>query len=237
MKSLAFIAFLTFASAWLLKCFTNSSPMRQTIAKVDATGYMDADKIKGVTFVAPPIPFPADPFAPIISTGSTWIAVIPYAFTMQGKAAVHYKQPQKTNGGENAPRASWKPIKQAKANHLQVMLKPQVYIPGSWTGGMEYTSEAEWIDWENDYTDYILSMAEIAQSHEVELFCIGTEFCKSIAQRPDFWRQLIEKVRKIYRGKITYSANWDDWDKVPFWNDLDYIGTGGYFPLVQADTP
>ncbi|MBL7825336.1 MAG: hypothetical protein JNJ57_01815, partial [Saprospiraceae bacterium] len=45
------------------------------------------------------------------------------------------------------------------------------------------------------------------------------------------------KVKTAYHGKLTYSANWDDWDKVPFWNELDYIGLGGYFPLVDAALP
>jgi hypothetical protein len=155
---------------------------------------------------------------------------------MQGKAAVHYNNHKNQWWGER-PEGVMETIKQAKAHQIKVMLKPQVYIPGGWTGSMEYAHEGEWADWEKDYTEYIITMAKIAQSHKVELFCIGTEFCKSVEQRPDYWRNLIEKVRKIYNGKITYSANWDDWHKVPFWRDLDYIGTGGYFPLVQADTP
>jgi hypothetical protein len=44
-------------------------------------------------------------------------------------------------------------------------------------------------------------------------------------------------VKKAYKGKLTYSSNWDDWDRVPFWGQLDYIGMGGYFPLVDAVEP
>jgi hypothetical protein len=28
------------------------------------------------------------------------------------------------------------------------------------------------------------------------------------------------KIRKIYTGKLTYAANWDDFDKVPFGRNL-----------------
>jgi hypothetical protein len=48
---------------------------------------------------------------------------------------------------------------------------------------------------------------------------------------------LIQKIKSVYRGKLTYSSNWDDWERVPFWKELDYIGLGGYFPLVDAVTP
>jgi hypothetical protein len=55
------------------------------------------------------------------------------------------------------------------------------------------------------------------------------------SQRPEYWSQLIKKIKKIYSGN--YAANWDDFDKVPFWNELDYIGIDAYFPLSDATTP
>jgi hypothetical protein len=58
----------------------------------------------------------------------------------------------------------------------------------------------------------------------------------AVAKRPEYWSQLIKKIKKIY-FKLTYAANWDDFDKVPFWNELDYIGIDAYFPLSNATTP
>jgi hypothetical protein len=52
----------------------------------------------------------------------------------------------------------------------------------------------------------------------------------------DKWSQLIKKIKKS-TSKLTYAANWDDFDKVPFWNELDYIGIDAYFPLSNATTP
>jgi hypothetical protein len=57
----------------------------------------------------------------------------------------------------------------------------------------------------------------------------------AVAKRPEYWSQLIKKIKKIYQE--TYAANWDDFDKVPFWNELDYIGIDAYFPLSDATTP
>jgi hypothetical protein len=28
--------------------------------------------------------------------------------------------------------------------------------------------------------------------------------------------QLIQKIRKIYSGKLTYAANWDSFETIPF---------------------
>lgn len=36
---------------------------------------------------------------------------------------------------------------------------------------------------------------------------------------------------------MTYAPNWDDYDKVTFWDALDYIGTDAYFPLSSDKTP
>ena len=62
----------------------------------------------------------------------------------------------------------------------------------------------------------------------------GRVLCKA---RPEFWQQLIKEVKTIFKGKITYAANWDEYDEVPFWNSLDYIGIDAYFPLVDSQTP
>ena len=45
------------------------------------------------------------------------------------------------------------------------------------------------------------------------------------------WVELIEKVRTVYSGKLTYAANYDNYQDVGFWNHLDFIGINAYFPL------
>lgn len=191
-------------------------------------------KINGLTFVAPPEPFVQDPMPAVREVGASWIAVVPYAFTPPGSAAVRFGKHQWW--GES-PAGAAETIRQAHAAGLKVMLKPQVWIPRHWTGALDFDTDAEWEQWERDYEKYILTFAAIATSAGTDLFCIGTEFRTAIEKRPWFWTKLIRKVRGLYAGKITYSSNWDDWDKVPFWSELDYIGLGGYFPLVEGNTP
>jgi len=45
------------------------------------------------------------------------------------------------------------------------------------------------------------------------------------------WKQLIRKTRKVYGGKLSYAANFDNYFEVGFWNKLDFIGINAYFPL------
>ena len=70
-----------------------------------------------------------------------------------------------------------------------------------------------------------------------EIFCIGTELEKFVLNRPQFWEQLIRTIRKVYKGKLTYAANWDEYKKLTFWNQLDFIGVDAYFPLSEKETP
>ena len=51
-----------------------------------------------------------------------------------------------------------------------------------------------------------------------------------------FWRNLIKEVRRHFRGRLTYAANFDQYEAVGFWNDLDYVGINAYFRLRDAVT-
>ncbi|MBK9338075.1 MAG: hypothetical protein IPM98_16620 [Lewinellaceae bacterium] len=195
-----------------------------------------AGKMNGLTLVAPPEPFSENPMPAVKALGAGWIAVVPYAFTRTGTPTVRYQEAGGQWWGER-PVGVRETIRLAHEAGIRVMLKPQVYVPRSWTGNLRFATPEEWAAWEADYERYILRMARLADSTGVELFCIGTEFRKSVEQRPQFWFSLIKNVRQVFPGKLTYSANWDDWQQVPFWKELDFIGLSGYFPLVQADTP
>ena len=45
------------------------------------------------------------------------------------------------------------------------------------------------------------------------------------------WRRLIAEVRQVYRGKLTYAANFDQYHQVGFWDVLDFMGINAYFKL------
>jgi hypothetical protein len=200
-----------------------------------ATAYRPTPgKMNGLTFVSPPDPFLNDPMVAVLDAGASWIAVVPYSFTPPGKPVVKFAGDQWW--GES-PAGARDIIARAHKAGIKVMLKPQVWCRGQWTGNLDFASPEEWSLWEQDYRKYILTYAAIAAETNADLLCIGTEFRVSIEKRAHFWHDLIAEIKKTYKGKLTYSSNWDDWDKVPFWAELDYVGLGGYFPLVEGDTP
>ncbi|MFT5263948.1 MAG: hypothetical protein ACI8YQ_002692 [Polaribacter sp.] len=171
----------------------------------------------------------------IKAVGADWIAVIPYAYTRQGETEVHFNSNRQWWGERS--EGVIETIQRANKANVKVMLKPQVYFPGSWPGGLDFDKESDWEAWEKDYRKYIMTFVPIADSLNVPLFCIGTEFKQSEVKRAAFWRQLIKDIRAQYKGKLTYASNWDSYGEVPFWKELDYIGIDAYFPLLNEKIP
>ncbi len=198
-------------------------------------GLLFGQHINGITAVATPRAFPSDPYPRLAETNANWVCLVPYGFTRQGTPSLRYNLDGQWWGETHT--GVIENIKLAKANGLKVFLKPQVYIPGSWPGDLDFGSEAEWSKWEADYKAFVLSYLDIAIEYDVELFCIGTEFKKSEIKRAAFWKALIKDMRCKYIGQLTYSANWDSYHAIEFWEDLDYVGISGYFPMIDNTLP
>ncbi len=119
----------------------------------------------------------------------------------------------------------------AEEQSLSTMLLPIVLLknPGEdeWRGALEPENTETWFE---NYEVEILKLAELAEKTQVELLSIGSEFT-SLQDEERHWRELTEKVRSVYRGKILYTANWDTIDLVPWWEAVDYIGISGYYEL------
>lgn len=192
-------------------------------------------KIDGLTMVAPPRPFDSDPILEIAEVNAGWIALVPFGFSRSGEPGVRYGSDRQWWGEREEGVEEC--IKLAHKDNVKVMIKPQVYMHNDWVGDMDYNSEEEWQEWEENYRKYIITFAKIAAVNNVEIFCIGTEYKIAAQKREAFWRSLIKEVRTFYNGKITYSSNWDGYQNIPFWDALDYIGLSAYFPLTDDKTP
>ncbi len=132
----------------------------------------------------------------------------------------------------------------AKKQGYEIMLKPHVWkrhgaFTGhhAYSGHHTYSNKEDWKAFEISYSKYILDFAALAEKEEVALFCIGTEWETFVRERPTYWYNLIQEIKKVYTGKLTYAANWDEYKRVPFWKELDYIGVDAYFPLIADQTP
>ena len=191
--------------------------------------------IKGVSIVSPQQYISEDYFSPIKKINAEWVAVTPFGFLDASDTKIQY--PTSENYWGDYPENLKSVIQQAKSHQLKVLLKPHIWVNGhGWAGDYDLYFW-EWKHWELSYKDFILSFAELAESLDVEMFCIGVEWKTAIRRRPGFWRSIIQEIRKIYSGKLIYAANWDEFEYVPFWKDLDYVGIDGYFPLSNSKTP
>jgi Tol biopolymer transport system component len=84
--------------------------------------------------------------------------------------------------------------------------------------------------WFDSYNYCMAQYANIAEQERVDMFSVGTEL-KLVSKDLEHWKQLIDTIRHIYSGELIYSANWDEYANIPFWDYLDYIGIDAYFPL------
>lgn len=194
------------------------------------------NKINGVSLEMPPDPIADHDMATLKKVNADWVAMIPYGFSRGNVPTVNFHNDGRWWGESVKGVAGC--IQMAKDQGLKVMVKPHVWVRGQgWPGDFDVKEEALWKEWEESYSKYILTFAALSDSMHVDLFCIGTEYRKPAAERTEFWRKLIREVRAVYGGKVTYAANWDNYQNVKFWDDLDYIGVDAYFPLSREARP
>lgn len=146
---------------------------------------------------------------------------------------------------EMAPRADMTPsddslvfsIRKAHDHGMRVFLMPFLYVDhmqaDEWRGTM---SPADWTAWFRSYGGFIMHYAEIAARERVEYFSVGSELCSAESRRDD-WVSLIARVRAVYHGLLTYSANWDHRVSLGFAGQLDFVGMNAYFKLSDQETP
>ena len=124
-----------------------------------------------------------------------------------------------------------------------IMVKPltSFYLAdGSLFWGDFYLeTEAEWLEMEHAFSEYIMGLAALSREFpHFRMLSIGNELREFATRRPQFFRDLIAEIREAHPDLIlTYSANWDEYERIAFWEDLDYIGVNSYFPLVETRTP
>lgn len=118
---------------------------------------------------------------------------------------------------------------------MKVMLKPQLWVRhGRFTGAIRASDAAAREAWMRSYREFILHYARLAELREFDLLSIGNEL-EGLTPDEGAWRQLITEIRRVYRGPLTYAANWDrEFDSIRFWDALDYAGLNNYYPLATA---
>lgn len=194
-------------------------------------------KINGVSFVAAGNAIDTTHTKPMVNINANAAAIMPFGFIKDSnQPEVIHSSDRQWYGETRAGAKQY--IQSLRKNNINIMIKPQIWIwHGEFTGTLKADSELGWQLLETSYSSFILKFAKLAEDVNAEVFCIGTELETFIKNRPDYWHQLIKDVKKVYTGKLTYAANWDEFWRTPFWESLDYIGIDAYFPVSDLKTP
>jgi len=158
--------------------------------------------------------------------GVNWIAIHPYASIRRDG----------TVGGLRFD-PSWvrNPIEEAHRLGLKLMIKPHLAYWGSgfsWRGEIDFETDEQRNRFFDSYERWIARVAEIA--HDADAFVVGTELDRTVGHDAR-WRQIVRSVRAKTSAPLTYSASWDTYEQVGFWDALDAIAIQSYFPLVDHD--
>lgn len=197
----------------------------------------EAQKINGLSFVASGDSISIKNVEPAVRTNANYVALMPFGFIRNlSEPKIRFNTDRQWFGERKEGVHQY--AKTFREKGIKVMLKPQIWVwRGEYTGYIEMDSEEKWKILEASYESFILLYAELAKEMNADILCIGTELERFVANRPDYWKELIKKIKKVYNGKLTYAANWDEFKRVTFWNQLDYIGVDAYFPLTDAQNP
>jgi hypothetical protein len=122
-------------------------------------------------------------------------------------------------------------IKYAKSRKLRVIVMPIVLLDAprgnEWRGKI---APENWDRWWQSYREILDHFAWISEANGVDVLVVGSELV-STESKLDEWTKTIDRVRSRFHGKLTYSANWDHYANIPFWDQLDFIGMNSYWSL------
>ena len=170
------------------------------------------------------------------SIGTNAISIIPYSYMRDPNKPT--RLPLMHDPGSENDESVIHSAFEAKKLGMTTMLKPQIWLGRSWPGDIEMQNEKDWQQFFQNYHHWILHYAMLAEIHQMDILCLGVEFQKATLQRENDWRRLIKKIKSFYSGPLTYCANWGtEFEKVGFWDELDFIGLSCYYPISYADNP
>jgi hypothetical protein len=128
-------------------------------------------------------------------------------------------------------------LQMARALRLRVILMPKVLLSAprgkEWRGKIKPPS---WDAWFDQYRRQMVDIAEIAEETGVDVFLVGSELVTT-EKFTDKWKKIIADVRGVFSGRIGYSANWDHYKNIEYWDDLDLIGLTTYYKLADEPGP
>ena len=195
------------------------------------------EKINGISFVAARDQITNEHIEPVVDINANYAAIMPFGFIRNLEHPEIIFNTERQWFGETLAGAK-QYIEALREANIKIMLKPQIWVwHGEFTGDIKMASEEDWKLLEESYSSFILEYAALAEEMKVPILCIGTELEEFVSNRTEYWFSLIERIKEIYKGELTYAANWDEFKRTPFWGELDHIGIDAYFPVSDSQTP
>ncbi len=124
------------------------------------------------------------------------------------------------------------PEKQARYKE-QVLAQADAVAPQHLTdhGAEGYQSLADYLDARTSTNrDWAASVA--GEGREADVAAMN----RRRGLLAEHWRRTIAAVREVYSGPLLYAANFDQYQEVGFWPELDLVGINAYFPLRPEDS-
>ncbi|GAA0961309.1 glycoside hydrolase family 113 [Actinocorallia libanotica] len=166
--------------------------------------------------------------ASLAATGARWIQFTPtwYQRTTEDSTI---RRTEETASDESLRGV----IALAEKHRLKVLLKPHVDLPGDEDRAeIRPKDRAEWFA---SYRAFITHYAKLAASAGVDQLAVGTELAGVSGHRAE-WLAVISDVRDAFAGELVYAANYDAYQSVAFWDEVDLIGIDAYWPLASEPT-
>jgi len=97
-----------------------------------------------------------------------------------------------------------------------------------------------WGEWFRNYTFAMLHYARICEQEGVEMLLLGCEMTGA-DKREQYWPPMIEKVRKVYHGLLSYNTpSWGDYNVKQNWIRkwfllLDMVGVSNYYGVPTPE--
>jgi len=165
----------------------------------------------------------------IAGTGAAAVSIVPTWYVDDTSTSLPARDPEQT-ATDDSLRAA---IAEAHRLGMNVLLKPHVDRHDD--GDRAEIVPDDPAAWFGRYRDMMVGYARLAQETGVELLSVGTELAGTMDHQ-DEWFALVDAVRAVYSGRLTYAANFDSYADVPLWPRLDVIGVDAYFELVDTPT-
>jgi hypothetical protein len=167
--------------------------------------------------------------------GTTWVSLTPFGRTYDlcpSGIDMSFEAPFEEN--RDAVRRG---IRMAHARGLRVLLVPHLWVEtGGWRAEIDPGSEEGWARWAVQYAGFVVSWAKVAEEERAEMLSVGVELRSWVTTgRAATFREVIRRVREVYHGPITYSANWDDVEDTLILGDVDVIGVNAFYPLTDKE--